>query len=384
MLSLLSFRGAKATRNLVCSRFLATARNDNADAFQSYFLQKWGASAINRLFTRLSFLEEKKMEDIYEQLRQRLDDMATGFPATRAGIEVEILKKLFTPADARMFLMMSPMLEAPKDVAERLNLPETDTAAHLEDMASRGLLFRQKKNERVRYAAIPFVVGIFEFQLNRVDAELATAVGEYYEAALGKTFQSYSTPVMRTIPINKELVNEWPIAPYEDAMNIIDSQKKIAVAPCICRTMARKAGEGCDKPLETCLLFGSHASYYVDNGLGRYIDKEEAKAIVKKSDEAGLVMQPFNSQHVGGMCSCCGCCCGMLRSLKKQASPADAVKSNFYAQVDEQLCTGCGLCVSSCPTGAMGLVKKAEESLYTPPENGMETYLRIARERGKM
>ena len=353
------------------------------------------------------------MENIYEQLRQRLDDMATGFPATKGGIEIKILEKLFTPADARMFLMMTPMLEPPSTVAERLNLPESETEAHLEDMASRGLLFRQKKNEQTRYAAIPFVVGIFEFQLNRVDAELAKDVTAYYETALGKTFQSWSTPVMRTIPINTELVSECPIAPYEDAMNIIDSQKTIAVAPCICRTMARKAGEGCDKPLEACFLFGSHASYYVDNGMGRYIDKEEAKAIIKKNDEAGLVMQPFNSQHVGGMCSCCGCCCGMLRSLKKQPSPAEAVKSNYYARVDEDLCSGCetcvercqmeavamqddiavvdlnrcigcGLCVSACPSDAMQMVKKSAEDLYLPPETGMETYLRIAKERGKL
>ncbi|MFP4225702.1 MAG: 4Fe-4S binding protein [Desulfobacterales bacterium] len=353
------------------------------------------------------------METIYEQLRQRLDDMATGFPATQDGIEIRILEKLFTPADAKMFLMMSPMLEAPDSVAERLNLPEADTADHLEDMASRGLLFRQKKGDQVRYAAVPFVVGIFEFQLNRVNADLARDVAAYYEAALGKTFQSWSTPVMRTIPINTELVNEWPVFPYEDALNIIDSQKRIALAPCICRTMARKAGEGCDKPLEACFLFGSHASYYVDNGMGRYIDKDEAKAIIKRNDEAGLIMQPFNSQHVGGMCSCCGCCCGMLRSLKKQASPAEAVKSNYYARVDEALCSGCetcmercqmdaiamqadvavvdlnrcigcGLCVSTCPTEAMELVKKAEDALYLPPETGMETYIRIARERGKL
>ncbi|MFO7837936.1 MAG: 4Fe-4S dicluster domain-containing protein [Desulfosalsimonadaceae bacterium] len=353
------------------------------------------------------------MESVYEQLRQRLDDMGTGFPATSEGVEVKILEKLFTPADARMFLMMTPMLETPEAAAERLELPGKETADHLEDMAGRGLLFRQKKGGQVRYAAVPFVVGIYEFQLNHVDRELAVDLDAYYEAALGKTFQSYNTPVMRTIPINTEFVSEWPVAPYEDALRIIDSQNTIALAPCICRTTARKAGRGCDKPLETCFLFGSHAHYYVDNGMGRYIDRQEAREIIKKNDEAGLVMQPFNSKHVGGMCSCCGCCCGMLRSLKKQSSPAEAVKSNFYAQVDEQICTGCGtcvercqmeavelgeqtalvdlnrcigcgLCVSSCPTGAMELVKKAEEDIYTPPENGMETYLRIARERGRM
>ncbi|MBU2027560.1 MAG: 4Fe-4S binding protein [Proteobacteria bacterium] len=353
------------------------------------------------------------MNDVYERLRQRLDDMATGFPATRNGIEIKILRQIFTQADAEMFLLLSPMLETPDSIAERLNLPLEDTARHIEDMARRGLLFRQKKNDVARYAAIPFVVGIFEFQLNSLDETLAKDLETYYEEALGKSLQAWSTPVMRTIPINQELVAEWPIAPYEDVMKIFDNQKRIAVAPCICRIMAKKTGQGCDKPMEACFLFGSYAGFYVDNGLGRYITSEEAKEIARKNEAAGLVMQPFNSQYTGGMCSCCGDCCGMLRSLKKQANPAAAVKSNYYAQIDGDECTGCetcldrcqmeaidiveekavvnlircigcGLCVSTCPADAVRLVKKPEDQQYLPPETGMETYMRIAQERGKI
>jgi NAD-dependent dihydropyrimidine dehydrogenase PreA subunit len=339
--------------------------------------------------------------------------MGPGFPATAGGIELRILRQLFTEADAEMFLMMSPMLETAESIAARLNLPPDATAKHIEDKARRGLVFRQKKEGVPRYAAVPYVVGIFEFQLNSLDETLARDMEEYYEAALGKSFQAWSTPVMRTIPINKELVTEWPIAPYEDVMRIFDNQKKIAVAPCICRTVAKKADRGCDKPMEACFLFGSHASFYVDNGMGRYITVEEAKAIAGKNEAAGLVMQPFNSQYAGGMCSCCGDCCGILRSLKKQASPAAAVKSNYFAQIDEEACTGCeiclercqmeaidivdstarvnlircigcGLCVSTCPTDAVRLLKKPAEQQYLPPETGMETYIRIAQERGKL
>jgi Na+-translocating ferredoxin:NAD+ oxidoreductase subunit B len=352
-------------------------------------------------------------DTIYQQLRQRLDDMATGFPPSETGVEIRILKRLFSPADAALFLMMTPMLETPESVAGRLNLPEDDAAAHLEDMASRGLLFRQKKNDQRRYAAVPFVVGIFEFQLNSVDESLAKDIYDYYEAALGKSFQAYGTPVMRTIPINRTLVSEWPVAPYEDVPRIFDDQKKIAVAPCICRTSAKKAGQGCDRPMEACFIFGSHAEYYVDNGMGRYIDKEEAKEIARKNEAAGLVMQPFNSQYVGGMCSCCGCCCGMLRSLKKQDHPAEAVKSNYYAavaaedctgcevclerchmeaidmaddiaQINLRRCIGCGLCVSTCPADAIRLIRKSDDAQYVPPVTGMETYIRIAQERGKL
>jgi ferredoxin len=353
------------------------------------------------------------MSDVYEQLRQRLDDMGTGFPATQSGIEITILKQLFSETDAQMFLLLSPLLEAAEGIAERLGLPLEPTAGHLEAMAKRGLLFRQVKNSVARYSAVPFVVGIFEFQLKSVSEALAKDVEVYYHVALGKTFAAFGTPIMRTIPINASLVTEWPIAPYEDVMKIFDNQKKIAVANCICRTIAEKEDRSCGKPMEACFVFGSHAAYYVDNGMGRYITTEEAKEIARKNEAAGLVMQPFNAQYGGGMCSCCGDCCGMLRSLKKQENPAEAVKSNYYAQVvpdactgcenclercqmeaitiieeradiDRKRCIGCGLCISACPTKALRLVKKPETQQYVPPETGMDTYIRIAQERGKI
>ena len=353
------------------------------------------------------------MSDTYERLRQRLDDLATGYPATKTKIEIKILKRLFTEKDAELFLGLLPFLETPNAAAARLGRDPAETAAQMEQMAKKGLLFRQANDDNIRYAAIPFVVGLFEFQLNSVDQEMARDLDEYYEAALGSTFQSFKTPVMRTIPINRELVAKWPVAPYEDVLEILDSQEIIAVAPCICRKTAKLAGKGCDKPLEACFLFGSHGRYYVDNGMGRYISKEEAKKIVRENEEAGLVMQPFNSQKVGGMCSCCGDCCGMLRSLKKQPVPSAAVQSNYFARVDDEECTGCetcidrcqmeaidmkddiaevnldrcigcGLCVTTCPAEAIRLVKKSDDQQYLPPKTGMETYIRIAQERGKM
>ena len=353
------------------------------------------------------------MEDLYEKLRRRLDDMGPGFPATPDGIELRILKRLFTEADAELFLALSPMLETPESIAARLGIPPEAVAGHIEDMAKRGLVFRQKKDAIARYAAVPFIVGIFEYQLPFVDAALARDIETYHEQALGKSLQACDTPVLRTIPINRELVTEWPIAPYEDVMRILENQKKIAIAPCICRTIAKMDDRGCDKPMEACFLFGSHASFYVDNGMGRYITSEEAKEISRRNEAAGLVMQPFNSQNVGGMCSCCGDCCGILRSLKRHSNPAAAVKSNYFAQVDGDSCTGCevclercqmdaiaivddtalvnltrcigcGLCVSTCPTDAIRLQKKAAEQQYVPPETGMETYIRIAQERGKI
>jgi electron transport complex protein RnfB len=361
----------------------------------------------------VSHLEVKTMENVYERLRKRLDDLSVGFPATETAVEMRILKKLFTEEEAEFFLHLSPLLQTPKETAERLGLDPDHTEALMEKMAQKGLLFRHRKGEEVRYAAVPYVIGIFEFQLNRLDKALASDMDEYFETAAGPKLQSFKTPLMRTIPINRDIAVQWPIAPYEDALGIIDQQKTIAVAPCICRTWMGLLDKACDKPLETCFLFGSHAHYYVENGMGRYTGKEEAKNIIHRNEEVGLVMQPFNSQKAGGMCSCCGDCCGMLRALKKQPAPAAAVQSNYFAQVDSdacigcgtcvercqmeavtieeekavvqlERCIGCGLCVTTCGEGAMNLVKKPDDAQYLPPESGAETFIRIMMERGKL
>jgi electron transport complex protein RnfB len=353
------------------------------------------------------------MQDVYHVLREKLDDMAVGFPATESGVEIRILKRLFTESEADLFVKLSPLPQSPKDVAEKLGRDEKGIAAQLEEMAQKGLLFRVRKGERVRYAAVPYVVGIYEFQLNKMDASFAKDHEEYFKSAFGKELQGFQTPVMRTIPIDRQLVADYPVAPFEDVLNIIDAQKTIAVAPCICRTTKQLVGEPCDKPVERCFSFGSHAAYYVENKMGRYISKEEARELIIANEKAGLVMQPFNSEKVGGMCSCCGCCCGVLRSIKAQPVPADAVKSNYFAAVDKDLCTGCetciercqmdaitlvddladidldrcigcGLCVTTCPSEAMQLIKKDEDEQYAPPKSGVETYIRIAQERGKL
>jgi Fe-S-cluster-containing hydrogenase component 2 len=352
------------------------------------------------------------MPDVYERLRERLDDLSTGYPSTQSGVEIRILKRLFTEEEAEFFLNLSPLPEPPAQVAERLGHDAGQTSVLMERMAAKGLLFRLRKGETVRYGAVPFLVGILEHQVKRLYPELALEMDEYFEAGFGKTIQSFKTPLMRSIPINRQIALKWPIAPYEDVLDIIDKQEVIALAPCICRTWKKSVDEGCDKPLETCFLFGQYGHYYVENRMGRYISKEEAREIVKRNDEAGLVMQPFNSQKVGGMCSCCGDCCGMLRSLKKQPSPARAVQSNYFAEVDGskcagcetcldrcqmdaievvdgsasvnlERCIGCGLCVTTCTTEALQLKRKSEDQLYRPPQSGAETYMRIAMERGK-
>ena len=43
------------------------------------------------------------MSDVYERLRQRLDDLATGFPETEQKVELRLLRRLFADDEAEFF-----------------------------------------------------------------------------------------------------------------------------------------------------------------------------------------------------------------------------------------------------------------------------------------
>ncbi len=351
-------------------------------------------------------------EDIFRALQKKLDTYSLGFPATDICVELEILRKLFTEEDAALFLELSPILESPDSIAPRTGRSVAVVAAQLEDMAKRGLLFRLQRDDSVSYAAIPFVHGLFEFQVKRLDRDMAELVDQYSRMDFREAIVKGADYFFRTIPVEHSIDVTQNIAAYDDACEILRNTKKIIVTDCICRKQKGLIGKGCGKPLEVCFMFGSMGQYYLDNNMGREIDVDEAIRIVTKAQEAGLITQPATSQNPAGMCNCCGDCCGILAALNTLSNPAEYVFSNHFAVIDQEACSGCevcidrcqmgavkmndddvaqinldrcigcGLCVTTCPTEALRLVSKPEEKRRTPPANSVEQVMSMAEKRG--
>lgn len=349
---------------------------------------------------------------VYYDLREQLDQYSVGFPATESGVELEILKMIFTEEEAEMYLNLSMMLETPQQVAQRIGRDPDEVAAILERMVDKGQIFRSRKGDTFKYGAAAFVVGSYEFQVKNMDKRFAELFEKYFIEAFGKQGIARFAP-LRTVPVNKTIDHKWEVAPYEDLKQIIQSKDKISVGKCVCRVQQGLIDKGCGKPLEACLQFGSHAEFYVGKGMGRYISSEEAIAILERCDESGLVPQPFVSQDSGGICNCCGDCCGILRSIKFHPKPAEKVLTNYFAEVDPETCSscgtcldrcqmeairieddspatvdrdrciGCGLCVTTCPTEAMMLRMKPESERKRPPVTARDYVMQLASARGK-
>jgi len=80
-------------------------------------------------------------EKIYKKLRKFMDNLPTGFPETESGVEIKILKKLFTPEQAELFMELTLEPETVKSIANRTGIEPSTLNLKLEEMASHGLLF---------------------------------------------------------------------------------------------------------------------------------------------------------------------------------------------------------------------------------------------------
>ncbi len=253
--------------------------------------------------------------DVYRELQKRLDLYSVGFPSTNSGVEIKILKKLFSEEDATIYLDLTHLLEPSEAVARKLGLSIPEAKDKLADMAERGLLFSRKENNRTLYGTTAFVHGIFEYQVNRMDKELAELMEQYNAEAMEHTMAQNRESFLRTIPIQKSIEVENNIASYDDAVEILKNKKTISIANCICRTTKSKIDEGCDNLLEACFMFNTMAEYYIEHNLGRQITFEEGVAILTRGQKDGLVTQAATSQNPAGMCLCCGDCCVVVTDI---------------------------------------------------------------------
>jgi electron transport complex protein RnfB len=301
---------------------------------------------------------------IYRALQNHLDGLPIGFPATRSGVEIRILKHLFTPEEAELALRLSMIPEPLDQIYARFDknkaaMDELERA--FDRMAEKGSIGSMKIAGRKHYCLIPFAVGMYEMQVDRLTEDFARDSKIYIEGEFGDEMYRTKIPQLRTVPVRKSIATpeKFSVGSYDDIRSIIENVGgSIAVINCICRQTRSAIGESCTRTdlRETCFVFRESADTFIKQGIGRSLTKDEALALLDRAQEAGLVVQPQNTQHPAYVCCCCGDCCGILTTVKRFPRPAELYASNYYAEIDSGLCTGCEMCIPLCQLDALTIV----------------------------
>jgi NAD-dependent dihydropyrimidine dehydrogenase PreA subunit len=337
-------------------------------------------------------------EAVYRRLARVLDTLPNGFPATDSGIELRLLKKIFTPEEADLFCDLKLHMETAAQIAHRTGR----SLAGLEDMLTamwhQGQILGANIGGVKVFKMIPWVVGIYEFQIERMDRDFVEMFDEYLQH-FGPPLVKNKPEIMQVVPVKKAVKTQQQAMPYQQVSGIIDAAKSFAVNECICNKARRLKGEGCDKPAEICLGLSRIEGIFDDFPWGRPISRKEALAVLERAEKNALVHLSSNVQE-GHMfiCNCCGCCCPVLRAVHALGT-TEHINCGWRAEIDPALCTGCGtcadercqvaaiesnadtyrvvqsrcigcgLCVSTCPEAAIDLVRKTADQWALPPRN---------------
>lgn len=345
------------------------------------------------------------MNKAYQKLAIELDKIPNGYPKTESGVELKILAKLFTPEEADLAATLSLIPESVSEVAQKNNRSEIEAKVMLIAMVKKGLIeLRKDEIKGLVFCLIPFVVGFYERQNAKIDKEFAELFEQYYKESFHQSMTA-DPSVHRVIPIEKTIPVNIDVMPYEKASTYLDNANAWGVLNCICRVQKKLIGEGCDHPVENCIVFSTKAGAFDRTNDIRTLSKKEALEILAEADREGLVHSTNNAQQdVNYICNCCTCSCGVLRGIADYGIHSSIASSDFYAVVDEDLCNGCevciercqfnalkmeddicmvdttfcygcGLCVTSCATQAISLNKKGAEEILIPPltENDWRT-----------
>lgn len=350
-------------------------------------------------------------DEIYRRLAKVLETLPNGFPETESGIEIRLLKKIFRPEDVELFCDLRLQFETAQQIAERTGRSPVGLEEHLTQMWQRGQIFGADIGGVRIFKMVPWAFGIYEFQLPHLDREMAQMCEEYMPV-FGKQFFENKPQLMLVVPVEKEIQATHEALPYEKVSTIIGNGKSFLVQDCICKKEQGLMDNPCAKPLEVCLAIAPLEGIFDNPRSGRKITKDEAYKLVHECEENALVHLTWNveSGHFF-ICNCCGCCCGVLRSIN-ELGIRDAVNSCYYAEIDPEMCAacgtcadercqvnaieegedaysvikasciGCGLCVSTCPSEAIALIRRQPQEIANPPKNEMDWYEKRAQSRG--
>ena len=305
------------------------------------------------------------------------------FPIPASETTISILKHTIMEEDLDFIMAFKRNIsQTMEQLKESSKLSEEEILTKVKRLAEKGVMFDQpNRNGMMVFRLLPivrqseygFMKKLEHTEANVEFGRLFKKLDEDLNQMFQKDYDNFLSmwkkmpPIDRTVPYvknqngdNIEIVLDReidvPIERIIPTQNIDDIIKKfddIAVGNCFCRQREEIIGHPCKQIelIDSCFTLGKSAKHTSKHGFSRLVSQEEALEILKTCREAGLVHKAYhlasdiNKEEVA-ICNCCGdgCC---PNSMKGAYIPQNNAAS-FLAEINPELCTGCGTCVEKC------------------------------------
>lgn len=292
------------------------------------------------------------MGEEFGLLADALGKLPNGFARTKSGIELEILKRMFNETEAKLASTLTRDYETIQTISERNQMKPQKTEEMLKEMSKKGMVWTTTEKNETCYRLAPFVVGVYESHLGSMDHSFAHMVEDYFQEGGFEAIMQPLPSIHRVVPAQSAVKTEW-VLPYDDVKKLLMESKVFRVNDCICRTQQEYIGRKCDFPIHNCMTFSKHEREPRPGD----VSKEEALALLDETEKIGLVHTVSNVvEGVNYICNCCGCCCGILRSVTEFGYENSVAAANYYSVIDDDVCIGCGVCEKRCQVKAISMV----------------------------
>jgi ferredoxin len=249
----------------------------------------------------------------------------------------------------------------PEQVAEKMRISGEEAGALLRRAFKRDLVKRETRDGATTYSPGTFYANLDYWTTvetgtwRRLPAPARKAVGEWQVLEFIKLWMPAIEQVTRDPGAWVRMKNR-DILLLEEAMELVEAAEHTCLLPCACQTTLMP-----DSPVvEGSIRVGERARLTLEQGQGRSLSVEEAKAHLLALDRMGLVHTGLRGwrMHDPGLEWMSHGNCHPAYSFPFIAGARLGLEKvyprvHYLAELDWDRCTHCGVCIGRCPFGAL-------------------------------